>query len=433
MSRGTASGTWYHWSECLPKAHTRLLVWLGRRVSRRGQDGSSVRRCHVDSQEVLDRIREIEPYLREQADRAEEARRLPDETAKKIKETGVVRLLQPRRWNGYEADPRVFFEAVMLIASNCGSSGWVTGVAGVHPWEIAMFDDRLQEEIWGDDTDRWISSSYLPGGKARPVEGGYRLSGRWMFSSGSDHCEWAILGVQVLDRAGDLSHSAHFVVPRTDYQIEDNWHVVGLCGTGSNDIVVDDVFVPSYRTATRDEIHDCTGPGLAANTAPCFRVPWGSIFPNAIAASVIGIAQGALRSHIDYQRSRVTQTMGAVIDNPMPMDAIGQAAGEIESARAQLLNNVSEMYEFLVRDEPIPLPLRVRNRRDQVQGVWRTVQAVDAIFNRSGGNALRVGNPIQRFWRDAHAGLNHVVNVPDKAFQSWASVAMGNPPTDPIL
>lgn len=387
----------------------------------------------MDGREVLDRIEEIQPYLRDQADRAEELRRLPDETAKKVKDTGVVRLLQPRRWNGYEADPRVFFEAVMAIASNCGSSGWVTGVAGVHPWEIAAFDDKAQEEVWGEDPDTWISSSYLPGGKARPVKGGYLLSGRWMFSSGSDHCQWAILGVQVLDEAGELSHSAHFLLPRTDYRIEDNWHVVGLAGTGSNDIVVEEVFVPAHRTATRDEIHECTGPGLVRNDAPCFRVPWGSVFPNAIAASVIGIAQGCLRSHMDYQRSRVTQTMGAVVENPMAMDAIGQAAGEIETARAQLLNNVGELYDFLVRGEAIPLPLRARNRRDQVQGVWRTVAAVDAIFARSGGNALRLGNPIQRFWRDAHAGLNHVVNVPDKAFASWASVAMGFDPLESIL
>ena len=387
----------------------------------------------MDARDVLDRITEIEPYLRDQADRAEELRRLPDETAKKLKDTGIVRLLQPRRWNGYEADPRIFFEAVMKVASNCGSSGWVMGVAGVHPWEVAAFDDQAQEEVWGDDTDTWISSSYQPGGKARPVEGGYVLSGRWMFSSGSDHCQWVILGVGVLDADGEPSHSAHFLLPRSDYVIEDTWHVIGLAGTGSNDIVVEDVFVPHHRTATRDEIHECTGPGLVRNDAPCFKVPWGAIFPNAIAASVVGIAEGALRSHIDYQRGRVTQTMGAVIDNPMAMDAIGRAAAEIDGTRARLLSNLAEMYDYLVRGESIPLPMRVRNRRDQVQDVWRTVAAVDAIFARSGGNALRKGNPIQRFWRDAHAGLNHVVNVPDKAFSSWANVAMGGDPLDPVL
>lgn len=386
----------------------------------------------MDAREVLDRIREIEPYLRDQADRAEELRRLPDETAKKLKDTGVVRLLQPQRWNGYEADPRVFFEAVMMIASNCGASGWVTGVAGVHPWEIAAFDDKAQEEVWGQDTDTWISSSYMPGGKAKPVPGGYELTGRWNFSSGSDHCEWVILGVQVLDEAGAPAHAAHFLLPRSDYAIEDNWHVIGLSGTGSNDIVVDAAFVPDYRTATRDEIHDCTGPGLVRNTAPVFRVPWGSIFPNAIAASVIGIAQGALRVHMDYQRERVTQTMGPVIDNPMAMDAIGRSAGDIELSHDRLLSNVGDLYEHLVRGEAIPLELRVRNRRDQMQMVWRTVEAVDAIFARSGGNALRKGNPIQRFWRDAHAGLNHVVNVPDKAYQSWANVAMGGGSLDLI-
>jgi alkylation response protein AidB-like acyl-CoA dehydrogenase len=223
------------------------------------------------------------------------------------------------------------------------------------------------------------------------------------------------------------------LLPRKDYEIEDNWHVVGLAGTGSNDIVVNEVFVPEHRVISRDAVHDATGPGLSRNTAPVFRIPWGAIFPNAIAASVIGISMGALGAHMDYQRSRVAQTTGAVIDNPLAMDAIGQAAGEIEVSRDQMMRNVETLYGYLVRGEEIPLAVRVRNRRDQVQGVWRTVRAVDDIFARSGGNALRKGNPIQRFWRDAHAGLNHVVNVPDKAFHSWAAVEMGLDPVDNVL
>lgn len=383
--------------------------------------------------EVLDRIREIEPYLRSQADTAESLRRLPDETAKKLTETGVVRLLQPKRWNGYEADPRVFFEALMMIASNCGASGWVCGVAGVHPWELAGFDDRAQEEVWGEDTDTWISSSYQPGGVGRPVDGGYLLSGRWMFSSGSDHCQWVILGGSVKSGPDDPGEAVHFLLPRNDYEIEDNWHVVGLSGTGSNDIIVNEAFVPAYRILTRDQVHDTVGPGLVKNSAPVFRMPWGAVFPIAIASSVIGIAEGALRSHIEYQRSRVTQTMGPVVDNPMAMDAIGKAAGEISISREQLLRNVGDLYECLQRGDEVPMTLRARNRRDQVQGVFRVVRAVDEIFARSGGNALRVGNPIQRFWRDAHAGQQHVVNVPDKAFQSWASVEMGFDPLEQLL
>jgi alkylation response protein AidB-like acyl-CoA dehydrogenase len=383
--------------------------------------------------EVLDRIADIEPYLRSQADTAESLRRLPDETAKKLNETGVVRLLQPKRWNGYEAEPQIFFEAVMRIASNCGASGWVAGVAGVHPWELASFEDKAQDEVWGEDTDTWVSSSYQPGGTGQAVSGGYVLSGRWMFSSGSDHCRWVILGGFVQDEPGGPKRSVHFLLPRKDYEIEDNWHVVGLAGTGSNDIVVNEVFVPEHRVISRDAVHDATGPGLSRNTAPVFRIPWGAIFPNAIAASVIGISMGALGAHMDYQRSRVAQTTGAVIDNPLAMDAIGQAAGEIEVSRDQMMRNVETLYGYLVRGEEIPLAVRVRNRRDQVQGVWRTVRAVDDIFARSGGNALRKGNPIQRFWRDAHAGLNHVVNVPDKAFHSWAAVEMGLDPVDNVL
>jgi len=386
--------------------------------------------------EVLERIRELEPYLREQADNAEALRRLPDDTAKQLKASGVVRLLQPTRHGGYEEDPRLFFEAVMRIAACCGSSGWVSGIIGVHPWELAFFDDRAQEEVWGDDPDTWMSSQYLPGGVARPVEGGWMLSGRWSFSSGADHSDWALLGASVGNPDGtpvDPPAGLHVLVPRTDYAIEDTWYVVGLCGTGSNDVVLDDVFLPRYRAHTGEAMRQYDGPGLAVNTGPLYRMPWGAIFPNAITAPIIGMAEGALAAHLDHQRNRVSIVTGPVVSAPIAMTAAGMAASEIDSCRVQLLHNVGEMYDTVVRGEVIPMVVRARGRRDQVQGSWRAARAVDDLFTRSGGAALRRGNPVQRFWRDCHAGLNHAINVPDVSFHSWASVALGFDPLEMLL
>ena len=153
----------------------------------------------MSERKVLERVRELTPLLRERAVDAEAARRLPDESIKELKETGLVRLLQPKRYGGFEADPRLFFESIMAIGAACGSTGWVSGVVGVHPWQIALFDDRVQAEVWGEDPDTWASSSYMPGGRMTPADGGFQLNGRWSFSSGCDHCQWVILGV-MLDR-----------------------------------------------------------------------------------------------------------------------------------------------------------------------------------------------------------------------------------------
>ena len=385
---------------------------------------------------VLERVRELAPYLREQADHAEALRRLPDDTAKQLKSSGVVRLLQPRRHGGYEADPRVFFEVVMEIAKSCGASGWVAGIIGVHPWELAFFDDRAQDEVWGDDPDTWMSSQYLPGGVARQVDGGYLLSGRWSFSSGVDHADWALLGATVGDADGkplDPPAGLHVLVPATDYSVEDTWHVVGLCGTGSNDIIVEDVFVPSYRAHAGEAMRQYEGPGLAVNTGPLYKMPWGAIFPNAITAPIIGMAEGALAVHLDHQRGRSSIVTGPVANAPIMMTAAGADAGDIDASRVQLLRNVGEMFEIVSRGETIPMLVRAHGRRDQVQGSWRAVAAVDDLFARSGGAALRKSNPLQRLWRDCHAGLNHAINVPDVSFHSFTSVAMGFDPLEQLL
>jgi 3-hydroxy-9,10-secoandrosta-1,3,5(10)-triene-9,17-dione monooxygenase len=391
----------------------------------------------VSGHEVLDRVREITPLLQAQAPEAEALRRLPDETAKQLKDAGVVRLLQPRRHGGYEADPRIFFEACMEIARSCGASGWVSGIVGVHPWELAFYDEKAQEEVWGEDPDTWVSSQYQPGGTARPVPGGYVVNGRWGFSSGCHHCDWVFLGVIVLDDDGqpqDPPDIRHFLLPRSDYTIiEGSWMTMGLCGTGSNDLVVEEAFVPEHRVLPGAWLHNATGPGLERNDGPLYRMPWAAIFPNAITAAVIGIAQGVLDAHLAYQMKRVSPVAGRMIESSPSMTAVGEAAAEIEASRLQLLTNVGQMYDITSRGEQIPTEVRARGRRDQVQGSWRAVRAVDEIMARSGGGAIRLDNPIQRLWRDAHAGLAHVINVPDKSFHSYTYVAMGLEPLEAMI
>lgn len=388
---------------------------------------------HMDH-EVLERVRASLPTLQDQAEQAEQLGRLPDTTAKLLRDIGVVRLLQPKRFGGYEADPRTFFEAVMAISAACSASGWISGIVGVHPWELAQCDIRAQEEVWADDPDTWVCSTYMATGLARPVDGGYEFKGKWSFSSGSDVSEWIFLGGLVTDDSGvplEPLQYRHFLLPSGDYTVVDgSWDVVGLCGTGSKDIVVDGVFVPGYRTVDNMEIIGGTGPGLAVNDDPVFRVPWGAIFPNAITASLVGIAEGALEAALAYQGPRVSISVGPIADNVMVMTSIGEAASDIDACRVQLLRNVGDMYEYATRGEPVPLPLRARGRRDQVTGSWRACRAVDTLFDTAGGGSLRRSTRLQRHWRDAHAALHHIINVRDTAARSWGLVALGADPID---
>ncbi|MGW0704455.1 hydroxylase [Streptomyces sp. NPDC002643] len=379
--------------------------------------------------EVLDRITAVGPQLAELADKNEKLGRLSDETVALLQSTGMLRMLQPTKFGGLAAHPREFAEAVMAVARHDGAAGWVGGVVGIHAWELAQMDARLQQEIWGENPDTWIGSPYIPNGIAEPVDGGYVLNGRWPFSSGSDHCDWTFLGAMVGNGKGKPAMPPtvlHVVLPRPDYEIVDGtWDVIGLSGTGSKDVVVKDAFIPAYRTVEIGEV--MSGQAAERNGADetLYKLPFTAAFPTGITASVIGICEGALDTHLALQRDRVSVMGVQVRDDPYTMYAAGEAAAEIAASRLQLLDSVSRLYDLVDAGRPVTVDIRAAIRRDQVRSAWRAVTALDGIFARSGGNIVRRDNPLQRLWRDAHVGLQHAVHVPGMTYHSGALTQMG--------
>lgn len=386
--------------------------------------------------QVLDKVNEIADQLRDQAAEAERLGQLPDQTVKMLKAAGNIRLLQPKTHGGYEVHPREFAETVMATAALDPASGWINGVVGVHPHQLAYADPRVQEEVWGTDQDTWMASPYAPQGIARPVDGGYIFNGRWQFSSGTDHCDWIFLGAMLGDDEGKPVMPPtmfHMILPRKDYEIvEDSWDVVGLRGTGSKDVIVKDAFVPDYRVMNGMEVMDGTAQRESGLTQTLYRMPWSTMFPLGITAAVIGIAEGALAAHLDYQRDRVTAAQTAVKDDPYVLYAIGEAAADINAARQELLANVDRIYDLVDSGVEVSFADRAAGRRTQIRAAWRAVMAVDQIFSRSGGNAMRMDKPLQRYWRDAHTGLAHAIHVPGTVFHASALSSFGVDPVGPL-
>ncbi|HEY7053069.1 MAG TPA: hydroxylase [Mycobacterium sp.] len=384
------------------------------------------------TERVRDKLLDIADQLREQATEAERIGRLTDDTSKAMKSIGSIRLLQPAKHGGLEVHPREFAETVMTTAALDPAAGWITGVVGVHPYQLAYADPRVGHEIWDEDVDTWIASPYAPQGVAKPVEDGYLLNGRWQFSSGTDHCDWIILGA-IMSGADGSPLMLHVILPRSDYEIvEDSWNVVGLRGTGSKDIIVRDAFVPDYRTMNATEVMDGTAQRKAGLTQPLYLMPWSTMFPLGITAAVIGIAEGALAAHLDCQRDRVAASGTATKDDPYVMYAIGEAAADINAARQELLANVDRIYDIVDSGQDVSFEDRAAGRRTQVRAAWRAVMAVDQIFSRSGGNALRMDKPLQRYWRDSHAGLAHAIHVPGTVFHASALSSLGVDPIGPL-
>ena len=380
----------------------------------------------------LERVRALLPVLGERAAHAERLRRLPEETFNDFQEAGLFRCLQSKRYGGYELDPGTFYQAVMEVGAVCGSSAWIFGVVGVHNWHLCLFPPQAQDDVWGKDTTVQMSTSLAPTGVVERVDGGFRLRGRWSFSSGCDYCEWAMLGGLVPPAsAPDPPDMRTFLVPRSDYTIDDNWHVMGLSGTGSKDIVIDDAFVPEHRThSLRDAFH-LTNPGAVVNTGPLYRLPFGIVFPNCIASPAIGVALGALKAFREQTKTRVSaRDQSRVAEDPFVQFRLAEASAEVDGARDRVLANFAEMMRRTRAGEEIPLTDRARYRWDAAKGLDWSMRAVDRLLDASGGRGIFLSNPIQRAWRDVHAMRAHAGNNPEKAASIFGRSEFGLPPLD---
>ena len=380
------------------------------------------------TQAVLDGVRDLLPALRERADETERLRQVPDASVKELEETGFFRMLQPKRFDGLETDPIDFYTAVSLIGSACGSTGWISSVLGVHPWQVALFHDDAQQAVWGEDTSTRLSSSYAPTGKAVVADGGYNLQGRWSFSSGSAHATWVLLGGLVTNDEGQIVDFKTFMVPREKYEVVDVWNVVGLSGTGSNDIVVEETFIPEEFTLSMSDTGRCFGPGQEQNPSDLYKLPFHSLFTTTITAPIVGMARGAYNEHVEMQQKRVRAAYAGekASSDPFAAVRIARASSEIDGAWALCMSNIREEQALVAKGEKIPLSLRLRVRRDQVLGTQRAIDAIDDLFEASGGRALANGTYLQRAWRDAHAGRVHAANDPERALQMYGMHEFGH-------
>lgn len=366
---------------------------------------------------VLDRLAELLPDLAEREAESIELRRLAPAVVKQLRDAGVMRTIQPRRYGGFEADPRVFNEVMFTAARASSSAGWVTGVVGVHAWHLGLYDDRAQDEVWGEDPDTWISSSYGPSGTARAVPGGYELTGRWSFSSGSDQCDWVFVGGMVTDDDGPPVYR-HFLLPRRDYEIHDVWHASGLLGTGSNDILVTEAFVPEHRTMAVSDLHELRCPGREVNTGPLFATPWFSVFLNAVVVPLVGMAAAGLDEALAVHRAKAAADP-ARLPGDLTLTRLAEASAAVDNARTLLRHNLGEIYETAVTGGTPSVDQRVRAKRDHMVAVGLAVSAVDKAYQSGGPRSIGLGSPLQRIWRDVHAGQHHAVNLPDAAYPDF--------------
>jgi 3-hydroxy-9,10-secoandrosta-1,3,5(10)-triene-9,17-dione monooxygenase len=386
--------------------------------------------------EALARARALVPLFRDRAPLADKLRRCPDESIRELIESGLMRVLQPRRVGGSELPwPVVLIDIGSELARGCGSTAWNWANYAVHHWMLAFWPIACQEEVWGADRDVLIASSMVfPAGKAQRVPGGYRLSGRWPFSSGVDPAAWNMLGGVVHDE-GAAGEYRMFLLPRPDYRIIDNWHVIGLRGTGSNDVEAADVFVPEHRALGVDATRGGDNhPGAAANPAPLFRIPVFATFPYMLTGIALGIAQGAYESVIEGLRGRVARYSGkSLVDMTAVQIKIAEAAACIDTARRIMRDHCQTAQTLAERGEVPDLLQKATWRRDGAFSAELCERAVDVLFKTSGGSALFDDHPLQRAFRDVHAATAHISMMWEPQATTFGRVALGLPCDNPTL
>ena len=374
---------------------------------------------------LIRRARELQPALRERAAETSTLRRLPDATIADFQAAGFFSMLQPASYGGLEVHPNTFFDVQEIVAEACPSSAWVLGVVAVHAWQLALFDPRAQAEVWGDDATTLISSSYAPTGTVTRVEGGFRISGRWSFSSGCDHCAWVFLGGFAPVDAGPPDMRT-YLLPRSDYTIIDNWDTIALRGTGSKDIVVEDAFVPEHRTHKMGDGFKCDSPGNAVNAAPLFRIPFGQIFVRSVSTTAIGVARGALASYIDITKERVGAGDGKkAAGDPTAQEICARAAAALNQIRLVRESNFTTMMNAAAAGERIPVEDRVAWRWDSSDTVSRCVALVDSMFTLAGGRAIFSDHPMARYFLDVHGARAHFANRPEASSRNFGGVQLG--------
>jgi 3-hydroxy-9,10-secoandrosta-1,3,5(10)-triene-9,17-dione monooxygenase len=373
------------------------------------------------------RAAELVPALRERAAQAEALRQVPEETIDALCRADLLRLLVPERYGGFGLDVDVVLSVAAELGRGCGSTAWCYSIWAGCPWLVGMYPEQAQEEYWATGVNTLAAGVFNPAGTTAltAVEDGYRLSGQWDFASGCDPATWMIVFAQ--GPTGPLM----FLVPRSDFAIEDTWFASGLRGTGSKDVIIHNAFVPEHRALSLTDVLEARTPGRVFHNAANHRIPLFSASSYFLAAPIVGMAWGAVETFQSAMRVQASAPRGGQMAQLAGVQRrLAEASTEVSAARLLLQQDIHEILDRARRDEMPELEERLRVRCTQAQVTTLCVRAVNRLFEGGGGHALRDASPLQRFHRDVHAASHHASLSRDIWSEQYGRVLLGLEPTN---
>jgi len=384
------------------------------------------------AEQLVARARAMIPHIAASAAAARQARRVSESVIAQIDQAGLFRILQPARWGGYEMKPETFYDVLIALAEGDMSVGWVYGVLGVHPWLMGLMEERAVRDVWGDDDSVRLCSSLMPVGKAEKVDGGFKLTGHWRFSSGCHYAQWALLGGAVQGAAGAAPDVRLFMVPRGQYRIADAWYVSGLCATGSEDILVEDVFVPEYRTRRMIDNLECVGAGLAVNRSPLYRIPFGQIFFRGVSSPAVGALQAMLDAFVGYAAKR-SGPAGKSTDDPVAQQICAEVTAAIDEMKLVLRRNMAVLWEFGERGEVPPLMLRQQYKFQSATVSHRCAELATRLMRATGAAGIYDEQPFGKALADINAARQHIANQFEMVGRNFGASILGSKPGNDMM
>jgi len=376
-------------------------------------------------QALLDQARALVPVLAERATATNARRDVPPETIADFRRTGILRIIQPRRFGGLQLRFSLFSRIVEILTEGCASSGWVYAVLGEHQWLLASYPLQAQIDVWGEDPGAVASSSLAPRTVAERIGGGWRLSGDFPFSSGSTHARWAIIGA-FLGAAGDPAGIGYLLVPFTDIEIVDDWHVLGLAGTGSRTLRLRDVFVPEHRCVLLSELLAGTAPGVQAHPDyPLVRAPRGLLVNYSLPPVAIALGNRALAVALAGLRDRVSRGVARLAASEFVQMTVAEAAAAIDAATLIMRSGRATAEALVEQSEPIPPECATRARRDMTYAQHQVRWAVEQLVELCGARSVYDADALASIRRDLLTVLTHNVASRQAAMGAWGKWALG--------
>jgi alkylation response protein AidB-like acyl-CoA dehydrogenase len=389
----------------------------------------------ADSVELVARAAAIRPLLQQHADETDRLRRLADANVAALKESAACRLMVPKRFGGYQTDIHTYIAVMAELGRGCGSTAWVASLLNVCAWLAALFPERAQRDLWGDGPDTWVAGSLAPNGSATPVDGGWRVTGRWPWASGCLHAQWAACGIRMADERGQVTNFGLSLMPISDLSIEDTWFMAGMKGTGSNTIVANDVFVPEhrflpypaafhgkYRTEHLDEI--------------TYRVAFVPVTILILVGSQLGVARAALDHVLAKASTRgITHTNFAKQSESAGFQIqVAEAAMKIDTAHLHAFRAADDLDRAAEGGRHPELVSRARVRLDTALAAKYCREAVDLLADAHGTSSLADANRMQRLWRDIHVASRHAITSWTVNLEIYGKALLGvEPNISPLI